>query len=186
MPPKAAGTKPSKPLTSDEAVRAKTGRTWSEWFAFLDAADAAGLDHKGIVAILREAGVPPWWCQNVTVEYERARGLRTMNETTEGFQISLSKTVGVPVEALFAAFVDDEKRSGWIGDAEIAVHRATEFKSARAKRPEGHPVDLHFTAKGEAKSSVSIQQRKLTSPEAAEEMKAVWRNALGRLAEYLK
>jgi hypothetical protein len=37
---------------SDAAVYARTGRTWQEWFASLDAAGARKLAHKGIVAVL--------------------------------------------------------------------------------------------------------------------------------------
>ena len=34
--------------TSDEAVEAKTGRTWAEWVHVLDGVDAAGWPHKKI------------------------------------------------------------------------------------------------------------------------------------------
>ena len=50
--------KPNKPKSakrmSDRAVQAKTGNTWPEWFAILDAAGAKKMDHKGIVAYLGE------------------------------------------------------------------------------------------------------------------------------------
>jgi hypothetical protein len=42
MPAKAAYTPP----TSDEAVQAKTGKTWPEWFAQLDADGAKKLSHR--------------------------------------------------------------------------------------------------------------------------------------------
>ncbi|HEV2131312.1 MAG TPA: DUF4287 domain-containing protein [Longimicrobiaceae bacterium] len=38
--------------TSDEAVRAKTGKVWEEWFRELDATGAAEMSHKEIVAHL--------------------------------------------------------------------------------------------------------------------------------------
>ena len=38
--------------------------------------------------------------------YERARGLRAPGEHADGFAVTASKTVGVPVERLFDAFVD--------------------------------------------------------------------------------
>ena len=79
---------PAKATTSisDDAVKAKTGKIWREWFSLLDKAGARTLDHKGIVAILSEQySVGPWWQQMVTVEYERARGLREKHETAAGF-----------------------------------------------------------------------------------------------------
>lgn len=39
---------------SDGAVRARTGRTWSEWFRVLDAVGARAMDHKAIVAYLSQ------------------------------------------------------------------------------------------------------------------------------------
>ena len=37
------------PRMSDEAVKAKTGKTWKEWFAILDQAGAIKLTHQEIV-----------------------------------------------------------------------------------------------------------------------------------------
>ena len=62
---------------SDEAVQAKTGRTWPEWFAILDAASAQQMTHQQIVAYLHtEQGVGPWWQQMVTVTYERSQPVK--------------------------------------------------------------------------------------------------------------
>ncbi|HEV2088593.1 MAG TPA: hypothetical protein VGR21_09800, partial [Cryptosporangiaceae bacterium] len=50
---------------SSESVRQATGRGWPEWLETLDAAGAAGWDHKGIVAHLEaeHPGVGSWWRQ---------------------------------------------------------------------------------------------------------------------------
>lgn len=37
---------------SDEAVRAKTGRIWKQWFSILDAAGAAKMAHRDIARLL--------------------------------------------------------------------------------------------------------------------------------------
>jgi hypothetical protein len=42
-----ATTKQAAPRMSDEAVKAKTGKTWKEWFAILDKAGASELSHQG-------------------------------------------------------------------------------------------------------------------------------------------
>ena len=103
MATKAAAYTPSM---SDDAVQAKTGKTWAEWFALLDADGAERLDHKGIVALLRDQyGVGSWWQQMVTVTYEQARGRRERHETPAGYQVSVSRTVGVPLARLYAAWV---------------------------------------------------------------------------------
>ena len=85
-----------------------TDRPYSAWFAELDAWGATEVEHKQIAAwLMSERGVPGWWAQNITVEYERARGLRAVGQSRDGlFSVNASKTVAVPVEELFAAVVD--------------------------------------------------------------------------------
>ena len=96
----------AKPI-SDEAVRAKTGKVWREWFAVLDAEGAASMDHMTIARHLsQEHALSGWWSQMVAVAYERARGRRERHQTTRGFEVSVSKTLPVPVEALYRAWSD--------------------------------------------------------------------------------
>lgn len=78
----------------DTAVKARTGKTWAEWFANLDGAGATRMSHKEIVAYLGgHHQVPEWWQQMVTVTYEQGRGLREKHETPGGFQVSVTKTI---------------------------------------------------------------------------------------------
>ena len=75
----------------DEAVPAKTGTVWSEWFRLLDGDGATKLSHKDIAMHLRDKyDVGKWWCQRITVEYERARDL---HRKTDDFAVSVSKTI---------------------------------------------------------------------------------------------
>lgn len=49
----ATATKAAKgPRMSDEAVKAKTGKTWKEWFTILDKAGATKMTHQEIVKLL--------------------------------------------------------------------------------------------------------------------------------------
>jgi hypothetical protein len=49
----------------------KTGKTWEEWYALMDAAGCKDMHHKGIVAYLADNfKIDPWWQQQVTVAYE--------------------------------------------------------------------------------------------------------------------
>jgi hypothetical protein len=67
---------------SNEAVKARTGRTWPEWFAILDEAGAPVVGHKGIVTLLTKYHrVGHWWRQMITVAYEQERGLREKHQT---------------------------------------------------------------------------------------------------------
>lgn len=42
----------TKPRMSDDAVEAKTGKTWSYWFRLLDKAGAKKMNHQEIVAVV--------------------------------------------------------------------------------------------------------------------------------------
>lgn len=62
---------------SEEAVRAKTGKGWPEWFAILDAWGAPEKGHtESAKHLLDEHGLSPWWAQAVAIRYEWERGLR--------------------------------------------------------------------------------------------------------------
>jgi hypothetical protein len=62
---------------SDQAVRAKTGKGWREWFAILDAIDVKEKGHTRTARYLAEQhGVSPWWAQTITIRYEWEKGLR--------------------------------------------------------------------------------------------------------------
>ena len=62
---------------SEDSVRRRTGRGWSEWLSILDGLDVAENGHSASGDYLRNAhGVSPWWAQTITVRCEYERGLR--------------------------------------------------------------------------------------------------------------
>jgi len=171
----------------DAAVRARTGKSWKEWFALLDQAGARQLDHKGIVALMsRQHGVGGWWQQMVAVAYEQARGLRKKHQKLEGFQISSSKTIDAPVAKLFAAWHDPKARARWLKESKLAIRKATENKSLRITWADGKTnIDVNFYSKGDGKTQVVAQHSKLASAQQAERMKKYWAEQLERLKEIL-
>src|SRR5918996_2281461 len=87
--------------TSDEAIRERTGRGWEEWFDPLDRWSAAGRPHREIARwVADQLRIEPlaWNVQAITVAYERARGGRAVGEHEDGFAVSVSRTVAVPVD----------------------------------------------------------------------------------------
>lgn len=116
----------------DTAVKARTGKTWAEWFAILDGAGATRMSHKEIVAYLGERHqVPEWWQQMVAVTYDQSCGLREKHETPGGFQVSVTKTISVPVDKLFEAWQSEGLRARWMPDRGITIRKATPNKSLR-------------------------------------------------------
>jgi uncharacterized protein YndB with AHSA1/START domain len=176
----------SKPAgISNETVKARTGRGWPEWFALLDEADAVKLGHKGIVALLAgQRRVGPWWGQMIAVAYEQERGLREVHQTPQGYQLSASKTVGAPLETVFAAWTDEQLRSTWLAGQEFTIRKANRGKSLRLSwGGNGSAVDVSFNARGNAKTQVVVDHRRLADADAVREMKAFWSSALERLKQ---
>jgi uncharacterized protein DUF4287 len=173
---------------SDDAIRRRTGRGWEEWFDLLDEWGAADQPHKEIARWVAEAhAVGGWDAQAVTVNYERARKLRAVGEHSDGFRITASKTVAVPVERLYDAFVDESLRRRWLPDGELRERTATKPKNARFDWGDGETrLVAWFEAKGEAKSVVALQHERLADAAEAERMKAFWRDRVAALKQMLE
>jgi hypothetical protein len=168
--------------TAGERIVAATGKERAEWFAILDAAGASGKPHTEIARILTgEHGVDGWWAQTLTVDFERARGLRQRHERPDGFEITKSRTLAAPLAATYAAWVDDDVRASWL-DGGLEITTAVENKRVRG-RWDGGPSRLvvELTAKGEARTLVQVVHSKLPDAEAAEQAKADWARRLLRL-----
>ena len=159
---------------SDEAIRRRTGRGWEEWFDLLDEWGAVERPHREVARwVAEEHGIDGWGAQAVTVTYERVRGLRAVGEHSDGFSITASKTVAVPVGRLYEAFVDESVRERWLPVTELRERTAKKPRTARFDWGDGATrVIVGFEAKGEAKSTVALQHERLAGAEEAERMKA--------------
>lgn len=168
---------------SDAAVKAKTGRTWSEWVQLLDLEGAAAWAHRDIAARLKaNYDVPGWWAQMVTVGYERIKGLRAVGQRRDGsYEANKSRSYNVPVKTLFAAVKSPAARKRWLGEPNVKLRSATPPKSLRLQWPDGGIVSFWFTAKGARKSSVAVQHGKLADRATVERMKQYWGERLERL-----
>lgn len=179
-----------KLATSDEAIRRRTGRGWEEWFEMLDDWGAADRTHRETARWLAEQqNLHPlaWNVQAVTAGYERARGLREVGEKHDGFAITASRTVAVPVERLYEAFVSDGVRAQWLPDGRLRERTATRPKSARFDWGDGDTrVNLTFLPKGEARSTVALEHRRLPDAGEAERIKGYWRERLAALKSALE
>ena len=173
---------------SDEAIRRRTGRGWEEWFSLLDDWGAAERPHKEIARWLREQQeVDGWGAQSVTVSYERARGMREVGERPAGFSVTAQKTIAVPVDRLYDAFIDESLRERWLPDADLRERTARKPRSARFDWGDGGTrVIAGFSARAEAKSTVALEHERLADAEEADRMKAFWRGRLTELASQLE
>jgi hypothetical protein len=173
---------------SDAKIKEATGKKWDQWFAILDRSGARTKKHTEIARFLvEERGVPGWWAQSITVWYERARGMRLKHQQRDGFSISASKTMAVPVGEVFAAFVDGRRRKKWLKDGTLTLRTSQTEQSARFDWEDGSTrVLVWFTDKGPAKSTVALSHEKLADPDEAETAKAQWRERLANLKAVLE
>jgi Domain of unknown function (DUF4287)/Activator of Hsp90 ATPase homolog 1-like protein len=187
MPTESTNKKTNAPRMSDEAVKAKTGKDWKQWFAILDKAGARKMTHQEIVAVLNSKhGVGPWWGQMVTVTYEQARGLRDKHEKPGGYEISVSRTLNVPVSAVFRSFADEKQRGGWLGENGLVVRKVTPNKTMRVTWKDGKTsLNISFLPKDANKSQVVVQLNKLSDAKSAEKMKSYWSRKLDSLKDAL-
>ena len=173
---------------SDEAIRRRTGRGWEEWFDLLDEWGAAKRGHDEVLRWLAEEhGIEGWGGQAVSITYERARGLLAVGEHANGFAITATKTVAVPVDRLYEAFVDESLRQRWLPDGELRERTASKPRSARFDWGDGETrVNVTFIAKGEAKSTAALSHERLVEADEAERMKIFWRERVAALKEVLE
>ena len=175
-----------RPEASPEAVKRATGKLLEEWYSILDSAGAQRLTHKEIAVMLgAEHDVSGWWSQHITVEYERARGMRAMYETPRGFQVSASKTMAAPVSRVYEGFANGELRERWLPGAPLTVRKDTPLKSTRAVWDEdakaATTVNFNYYERGEDRSQITVQHSKLSNAEEVEARREYWKAAFERL-----
>jgi hypothetical protein len=178
----------AKEQASDEKLAEATGQDWQAWLTVLDTWGARNRTHREIVAYLRaEHGVPPWWTQTVTNGYERARGIRAKHQQSTGFTIYASKTVSVPLDALFGAFLDERTPAQWLTDGSMSLRTSQPGKLARFDWGDGSSrLLVTFEQKGPAKATVHVAHERLPDADAGEAAKVAWKQRLVALKSLLE
>jgi uncharacterized protein YndB with AHSA1/START domain len=195
---------------SDEAVKEKTGKVWSEWFKLLDDWEAQNKDHAAIAKYLwKEVGIEHWWAQTVTVRYEQERGLRVVGQKSDGsFEFSIQRTIAVSQEQAYDAVTDPKLVSIWFttnheaalevggsysnadGDhgKYLALDRPTRirFTWENEKHCPGTVVEITVAEKGPEKCTVAIMHSKLKDETGYSDMKHGWSWAIESLKSYLE
>jgi hypothetical protein len=201
--PRAAAAPTAKGGLSDAKSREKTGHGLDHWFAVLDRFGAVAKGHTAAARHLHdEHGVPGWHSQGITVAYERARGVRGMNQRCDGeFEVSVSKVIAADTADIIKAFTDRRRRREWTGalDPHLAEALAAACDSAASKgfvvRPDGQGrfryrwgdtvVQMYLLPKPGGKVSVVVTNSKLDGVQMVEDRRTAWRAALAGLAAFL-
>jgi Domain of unknown function (DUF4287) len=175
------------PAMSDTAVKEKTGKDWRSWFATLDKAGAKSMPHKAIAQLLRSTyEMSGWWSQMVTVEYERARGLREMHQKSDGYSVGATKTIAADVADVFAATANRTQRKKWFPLGTFKASSETKNKYVNGSWRETTRLNIGFYAKAKGKSQIAIQVSKLTTKAAVESERRAWKSALAKLQNQME
>jgi hypothetical protein len=184
-------------LRKGDPVARATGRDLAEWFALLDERDAREMPHKDIARLLNtEYGVPGWWSQNVTVEYEKHIGRRETGQRQDGqYEATATRTFpGTMDDVLerWTARLPADRAAMTFDGIEVAdlpgVSRTEKWRYWRAALADGSRVTVTIgekpggpvTAGGPA-STLAVTSSKLATREEAARWKTFWRAYLKAL-----
>ena len=169
---------------SDQAVQKATGRSWEEWFALLNNAEAGHLRHKEIAQKLyAEHDVKGWWAQNITVEFERLIGRRDHGQRGDGdYELSVNKTLGGTMDSALVSWQE------LVGDArafndvtfsnEPSTSKTDNWRYWRVNLADGTRINIIISQKDAGKAQLTVQHRKLKSSEDAGRWKLYWKSLL--------
>ncbi len=177
-------------IITDKLVAEKTGKTIEAWFTILDKKGAKKMTHVDIFGLISNTeGLKPLgeWNHNLlATTYEWNRGLKERGQKEDGFEISVSKTIAVPINILYNTWIEDKLRNKWLKE-KITIRKATANKSARITWCDNETsLSVDFYPKGENKSQVVVQHLKIRDAKKAAAFKIFWGKNLDELKTFLE
>lgn len=202
-PASTSAAPPARGAVADAKVLERTGHDLGHWFGVLDTFGAVRHGHTAAARHLREAhGVDGWYSQGITVAYERARGVRAVNQRVDGkFGASVSKTVPLAADAVAAWFTSPRRRTRWTAtlDSVLARLLAAAVKGTAPKglwlhgsgqyrcrdRWADGVFQLMLMPKSGDRTTVLVEHSLVATRTGVEHYRRQWRAALTALADAL-
>jgi hypothetical protein len=200
---RAAASRSSKGSVSEGKSLEITGHGLDYWFDVLDRFDAVAKGHTAAARHLNTAHhIDGWYAQGITVAYERARGVRVLNQRCDGeYEVSVSKVVAADTAGAIKVFSDARRRRRWVEGVDHGLVRAlaAAISSPTSKgfvvRPDGQArfrytwdgttVQFYLVPKPGGKISVVVVNSRLSGIDIVEERREQWRTALKAVAALL-
>ncbi len=198
--------KSDKPVT-DEACKAETGKTISEWFGVIDSLGGLKAGRRAItVHLTQELKIDGWWSATLNVLYEANHKAVEKDGRGKGFNICVTKMIAAPVEKVYDAWVKESELSEWFGPQTKAdVKDGGTFSNAdgdagtylrvrpgkdlriRWERADCEPsmIDVAFTDKG-GKTYLLVNLDRVQNREEADGLRRAWNDATARLKSRLE
>jgi hypothetical protein len=188
---------------SEQKFIEKTGRGFDHWFAVLDRFGAVEKGHTAAARHLyADHGVDGWYAQGITVAYERARGVRVVNQRCDGvFEVSVSKTISGTVRSVIDVLTDTKRRRDLKpADGALVSALAKGLAAPKSKgcvvRPDGlgrlryawndTTVQFYLVPKPGKKVLVTVTNMKLADARMVEERRIAWREFLNSVASVVQ
>lgn len=182
---------------SNAAAIKRTGHGLDYWFKVLDRFGTGHGHTKTAEYLYSKHRLPGWYAQSITVTWERARGLRLENQSCTGaFQVSVSRSIAAPVEALVDLINHAGTRKRWLEGVDPSLRKGMEDAFAAGKAMElkkrgqarmrykwlSSTVELRLTANPNGKSTLVADSSALPDADAV----AVRREAFGQALDRLR
>lgn len=91
----------------------------------------------------------------LTTTYEWNRGIKSRGQKEDGFEISVSKTISVPIRVLYNSVIDEGVRKKWLKN-KLKIRKTTLNKTLVITwEDEVSTVRIELYNKGEYKSQIS-------------------------------
>lgn len=182
--------KPLRNIITDKFVVDKTGAPLEHWFTLLDKKGAKEITTKEIYELVNNLkgleALGEWNQHLLATTYQWNRGLRERGQKENGFEISVSKTINVPVQQLYNSLVNEQNRKDWLKE-NITIKKATENKSARITWSDNtSALSVDFYMKNENKTQIVIQHLKIKNSTEAASLKEFWSEHLENLKKILE
>ena len=195
---------------SDKTFLEKTGKSRKQWHSILDKFDCKKKGHKASAEHLyKEHGASYWWAQTITVDYERAKGIREVGQRSGGkFAVNVSRTIDASVGDAWNAWADARHVNKWLatrqrqkfaeggsfsnadGDKgvfkKIVPNDRLHFTLENGNAYRGSLVIVQFLKKGAGKTTVAVSHESLPNRKSVDDMKERWTWALTSLKSYLE
>jgi hypothetical protein len=176
-----------KEMISDHTVVLATDKTWNEWYAILDSIGAKKMTHTEIARYLylHYLNNNGWWCQMITNRYEKIRGMKKQLQKKDGFQISISKVMNIPVTDMYEAWVNESVQKKWLREKGFEITTITPNTSIKMIWNDSQThVSVNFYEKGSGKSQIVVEHSRLMQESDTEKRKKYWKEKLERLSKY--
>jgi uncharacterized protein YndB with AHSA1/START domain len=191
--------KPDFPVT-DAACKEATGRTFAEWFAFLDQQDGLKIGRRESILKMYGEKQDPWWPTTIYIAYEKHHGVVKKDGSPEGYTICVTKNINAPVDKVYsvwnnrlAEWFEDEATQDLVEGGQLTCKGGTKATFTRIRENKDlrmtweHPgctgpmtLDVQFQD-NKGKTLMNAMTSRVQTREETDGLRAAWAGALNRL-----